>query len=440
MQGPYQPPMPGAAYQPLPSGGQPPGQQYPAQQVQQAPAYSPQQPPQQYGAPPGYQPQQMAAQVPAAPQSYQVDEQAMINRLAQVDQEINTRRERGGGGFAQYLKFLGPQGQSKWNQGVPVGYICEMPLQICGPWAEGIQFPFVEFEGHFVRCASYPKGFMVTHTGDDCEFCRARTEGLKSTNPQVNEVANKWGRINRSYLYNVLNLANPQGHYYTEDGLMRPLILAARQTLQTDLSRIFNRRSIRQVIDYQTGRPVFVSKKKTGPEERDVEYGALDGDPKPLDPYFWPATYNLWDLTQEVKPTDPQIVHKVLTEIGLRVGGQVHQVPATYQAQAMPPQANPYAAGGQLPPPVPAQQPQVQQGYQQPPPMPQQQQQQAPAAAMPPPPQVSSGTPPANLPPPPPPGAGQPVGPGMPPPPPMAGAPAGNLPPPPPGGGVTQSM
>jgi hypothetical protein len=342
-----------------------------------------------------------------------IDEATVQHEMARQQAEDDSRR----GGGVPFIKVIGPHGQVKWGPEVPVGYVGEVIVWICGP-AEGRSTPWAEIITHFVKTTSYPNGIVLPCSGDDnCKFCAARGTALESPDPNINEKAAQWGRKRVQSIYNAFNLHLPTSHV-GQDQIMRPHLLGASPQLQGDLRKLFNARTVAGVVDYTHGRPVKITKAKTGVQNVNIEWGAIDCDPQPLDAYFWPGTYNLHDLAKQQPSDRPEILFKVIQELGWTMPGGLaptHQVPAGYQQQPPPPHQSPYQAPPQAAPGTPVQanvQPPVHQpppaGYppQQMPPVGQPPQYQQPPAA---PPQYQQ---PAAAPAP-------------------AGAPSGNPPPPP---------
>lgn len=428
-----QPPPPPGGYPQQPQGPAQPQQQYqqPQQQYQQPqaplpPGQTPPYWPQQAQTPPQYQggqPMHQAPQPSGPPQFYQVDDGAVQAALEDAEARAQQRRESvGGSKFGTQLKVPGPQGQLNWDASVPVGHEGYVDVFLGGPWSSDARIPFVESVVHYFQSHAHPKGFSVTCTDDPktCRFCMARSLAFKSPDPNIQKSAQNWGRKRRAFVYNCFDLTNPQSHY-GQDGVMRPFLLKAGPNLQTSLKRMFDTRGgINSFINPQNGRPIRITKKKTGPENMNVEWGAIDLDPAPLDQYFWPAAQNLWNLQEQISPSSDQEVTQAIMELGWPMPGG--ESPA-YSAQPSPPHANPYQPApvpqsGYTPPPGPAGAPPQQYGA---------------------PPQNMAPPPPGQYAPPPPP-AGMAPPPGMPPapvpnqgPPPMNPPPVSSAPPPPPG-------
>lgn len=475
MNGQYPPPPPPPG-QPMPPQAvppqQPPPQQPPPQYAQPAPPPHPQQyaQPAPVQAPPQAPPQAAAVQTPpywpadqtppqyqagppqAAPNApvYHAPDDAAV-RAVLDDVEVRSQQRQAGGNFAGQLKIPNHVGAVKWGPDVPVGYENHVDAYLCGGWAAGAM-PFVESVTHFYKSAAHPKGNVIGCSGDDsCLFCQARSMASNSPDPTISKSAKDWGRRRVQYLYNAIDLTNPQSHY-GQDGQMRPFLLPVGSNLQTSLRRMFDARGgITKFVDPVGGRPIRLTKKKTGMDDMNVEYGAIDMDPAPLDQYFWPALGNVWNLEKEVAPPPQAEVVAAIMELnwpmpqGMAVGSAPTQA---YSAAPQAPAPSPYPQQPQMPqqaplfPPAPQYAPQASQPpqgqpqayapapapapYQAPgmPPAPQ------PVAAPPPPPAMPQGGPP----PPPPTNVGQP--------PPMAPPPVtsdGSVPPPPPTPGGQQA-
>jgi len=157
------------------------------------------------------------------------------------------------------------------------------------------------------------------------------------------------GRVRRQFLYNVVDVGNPATHY-GQDGIMKPFVLAAGAQLQADIGRLANvRGGISKLCHVEQGRDLIVSKKKTGPEERNVEWGMLDMDPGPLVQSLWPTLQVLWDLETLHKAPTMEEVLGYIRELGLpmpSLGGSFGQVPQGFNPNPSAPYPSPY---GQMP-------------------------------------------------------------------------------------------
>lgn len=375
---------------PQPPQGFPPNQA--PQGYPQQPQGYPQQPAQgqPQGAPGGYPMQQ-----PVGAPMFAINEQATREGFEQAERDLKSK----GGTFAQFLRFPGPTGEVKWGQDVRVGFESRLLVRICPPWNEK-GLVWVKSMTHFYKSAQNPRGANIVCTGPDCKVCAAAHSAM--ADPQLEKKAQEWGRVRTQYLYNVINLSQRALHVY-QDGIYRPLIFTMGAQLHGDMKRLVDARGgMASIADVQQGRPLWFSKKKTGMEQMNVEYGLIDAEPQPLDQSFYPILQNLWNLDEQVKAPSEEDVVKAITEMGLPVpgsGGSFGQVPASYNPQPNPPYPNPYPgqAPGMAPAPQGYQQPQPQ-GYpaapqgqpqQQPPQPPQGQPQQPPQGQ----PQPSQGQP-----------------------------------------------
>ena len=393
--------------------------------MSQQPYYGPQQgypqmpqqgyPPMQ-GVAPGYPPPQNA---PAMPQFNDVNDAA----AAQAYSQTPTSQF---GPKPNFLRVPGPNGQTRWDGSVHPGFENSVIIHLLPPWAAGKPV-FTESKNHFYKSMGHPKGMVLGYAGEDSIYMAAIRLGMQSPDPRMQKMANDFGKVRRQYLYNAVDLSNPTTHY-GQDGIMRPYVLGAGPNLQTDIGRLADTRGgISKLVHPMSGRPLKYSKKKTGPEEMNVEYGVLDLDPAPLNAYFYPALENLWDLEAQTAPASQEDQLKAIQDLGLPMpatGQSFAQVPQSYNPNPAPQWGNPYPQQGQMgqvlpgapqgwaPPPV--------QGFAPPPPPQQQWQGQQPMAA-------------PQMPPPPPPSAG-----GWGAPPPMGGNPGmmGAPPPPPPPAGM----
>lgn len=347
---------------------------YPPQQ----PGYPQQQPggyaPPPYGAPPapapgyppqqqGYQPQQQAwgapqgAMPPAAmPQAAVTDDMAMTEHY-QANANFQGGRD---GPKPNYVKWLGPQGQLKW-QGVHAGFESRQRLFVCPSWQQGKPF-FVKQASHFMVVNGKEMG--VNCPGDGCPICMAVQNGLNHQDPNVQKKAHRY-RTRYNYLYNVFMLDYPQAHV-GEDGIMRPYIWSAGNNIHKKFNAVAKGRSADgQVAAYSLftnfagGRTLTVVKRKTGFEDMNVEYDLFDNDPIALPQQFWNAVPNLWDLEAEAAAPDFNQLMDILSKspIAFLASGQAH---TAYQPGPMPPAANPYGQPQAMPQygqPGPAQSP-----------------------------------------------------------------------------------
>lgn len=321
-QQPYYGPPPGGYPQQMPQQGYP----------QMAPQGYPQQMPQQGGYPqmpgvaPGYPPPQNA---PAMPQFHDVNDAAAAQAYSQTPVSQF-------GPKPNFLRVPGPQGQTRWDQSVYPGYENSVIIHLLPPWAPGKPV-FQESKNHFYKSAGHPKGMVLGFAGDDSIYMAAIRLGMQSPDPRMQKMANDFGKVRRQYLYNAVDLSNPTTHY-GQDGIMRPYILGAGPNLQTDIGRLADTRGgISKLVHPVSGRPLKYSKKKTGPEEMNVEYGVLDLDPAQLNPYFYPALEHLWDLEAQTAPASQEEQLKAIQELGLPMpatGQSFAQVPQSYPGQA----------------------------------------------------------------------------------------------------------
>lgn len=359
----------------------PPNQNYPGQQQQpQQPQQLPQpqvlgpngQPwPQQPGAPqpgapypqPGMYPQQQQAPYPQAPPpppppSFQVNEQAI--------QEAYQQSQQSSGGFdgpmPTYFRWLGPQRETTWKA-VYVGFERVNEVWICQPSTGQSEISFTLSRHHIV----YYEGGQEKHDNIDCwdpATCGiCLSSAIAAQDPQLANSVKRAEARPQNY-YQLLDLANPQIHYLDgkgvmrQDQLMRPLILACTKTLHNKIGACVSTLGmVTKLVDPYSGRPLLISRKKTGPENRDVEYGAQYApDQQALPEVFWPALQNLWDLREIRKKPTQEDWTQACVRLGWPVVGAPTQaqVPANWQQGPMPPHQNPYGPPQGMPPAPPA--------------------------------------------------------------------------------------
>jgi hypothetical protein len=248
---------------------------------------------------------------------------------------------QGGGGkgtLPNFLKVPGPAGQVKWDASVHIGYEGRLRIRILPPWAAGKPV-WHEVKSYFYRSPQNPKGKVLVYMGEDSLFQHALHLALQNPDQRLQTIAQQFGRVRRQFLYNVADVGNPQTHY-GQDGIMKPFVLAAGPQLQADIARLANARGgISKLVHVEQGRDLILSKKKTGNEERNVEWGMLDMDPAPFTQQLWPLLQTLWDLESVNKlPTQDEVI-AAIRELGLPMpatGPSFGQVPGGYPGGAYP--------------------------------------------------------------------------------------------------------
>jgi hypothetical protein len=316
------------------------------------------------------------------PQFYMPDEAATAELYRAHAAEV----AQYGQGGANYVKWPGPGG-APWDNNVRAPFESALVIRIAPAWALNSNF-FKPQNSHFWKSYRKPKGNSLNCPGPEiCLICQAREAAMASGqgDPQAQQKIKDSTRVRRQFLYNCFVLDNYQGHFM-KDGTMRPFILAAGAGLHHAIGDIIEGRGgLSQVVHPQMGRPLRVKKKKTGPYPMDIEYSVLDLDPGPLDPAYFPALGNLWNLDDLAKAPDQAAMLAAVQDLGLPIPGgapgpgpvnppygspYTAQVPANYPAQGYQPQAPapwspapPAAPQGQMPYRPPAQyQPQTWQG------------------------------------------------------------------------------
>jgi hypothetical protein len=343
-----------------------PAQQAPAQphHMQQAPAQP--YPMQQAPAQP-YHMQQAPAQpgagaAVALPQYNLPDEAAVLQAYKAHAQEVASWGS--GGDRAQFVKWPGPQGQLKWDRSVPAGYEFSWIIYILPPWAPGKNI-FRMVRSHFWKSYANPKGRSVGCPGSDsCLICQAREAAMAHPDPQVQDRGKTWGKVRTQWLYNVVLLENINAHF-GQDGQFRPIILGAGAKLHKALGDIVNdKKGAINVVDPMRGRPIRIIRRKTGNEDRDIEYNALAQDATPLPSQFYAAIQNLHDLDKQDWQPKYEDMLKAIQEMGLPMPNNLGAPSAPpqqfYQPQPQPPAPSPYpvqAAASPYPAQYPAAQP-----------------------------------------------------------------------------------
>ena len=338
----------------------PGGQPWPQQPWQPgAPAPDPSgMPPQQPAMMPQQAPQPQGP--PQAPPAFQVNDEAIKQAYAQSQSQ--------GGGFdgplAVYYKWLGPNGETNWKT-VHVGFQRVSEVWVCQPPQGQHEISFSLKRHHIMW---YEAG-QQKHDNIDCwdpatcGICLSAP--LAAQNPNLAKSV-KAAEARWQHYYQILDLQNLMIHYVDNkgnmrgDNMMRPLILACSKTMHDAIGAGVNALGmVTKLVDPYAGRPMLISRKKTGNEMRDVEYNAQYApDAQPLPQEFYGALQNLWDLkTFRKKPTQEDWT-QACVRLGWPVAGAPvqSQVPANFQQGSMPPHQNPYQP--QMPPQTPQMPPQ----------------------------------------------------------------------------------
>jgi len=339
--------------------------QYPPMQTQ--PGYPTTQPqPQQYGVPQQpMQPQpnyaQQMAQPPQQPMVQQQMAQPMLQQLPQyftpdsqqmVDAYQQHRLTMSRGSNINFVKFLGPNGEDKWDS-VPVNYTSMLRLYLLPPWAQGKHI-FATAKSHFWKSTAKPQGASITCPGPDrCLTCKARIQGLESPDENQQKKAREFGRVSTNNLYQVALLDNMGVHF--EGGLAKPYVLRAGSRLHAAIGNLIEDKSI-SIFDPMNGRPLRIKKTKVGPNRVDIEYACTDEDPSPLPQVLWPLLQNLIDLDAINKmPTDEEMMAAV-QDMGLLLpqAGNPYQMQPQQpmMQQPMPNMVQPGYAPNPNPPPM----------------------------------------------------------------------------------------
>jgi len=346
-------PPPGYPQQPQPQQGYP-------QQQQGYPPPAPQPGvPQGYPQQPGYPQQSQPPPQPGYPQPQSAPPPAAVPPPPAAPPPVNMPDEHatkagfddaGRGGYSdgpreRRLQILGPQGETKWEN-VPVGFRNHVDSYLAQPRESGGAW-FVKQVYHFWKSSRFPNG-RIMNCGEGCLFCPAAQAGQNHPDPGVAKRSSQFGRRKTNYLYNALALDFPAAHMY-EDQVMRPFILSAGKRLQKAIGNLVDvRGGVRVFCNHESFRPIRITKHKSGQEARDVEYAALDLDPRPLDPMFWHALANLWVLEELAAPASREDYEFAIADAGLIMQHTQVQVPMQYPGPyggtAAPPAAPPPAA------------------------------------------------------------------------------------------------
>lgn len=224
-----------------------------------------------------------------------------------------------GGPKPNFLAFLGPHGQKRWDQSVHVNYECAITVYLAPPWGPGKNI-FCQNKSHFWKSMQKPQGTSITCGNESCLVCKAREAALNSHDDALKQRA-LMASVRTRFLYNCFVLDNLKGHY-DPAGVLRPFILQAGSKLHAAIGDMLEARGgALHIVDPTMGRPLRLKKRKTGPLEQNVEYTLVDLNQMPLPTEFYPGLENLWNLEDmEKAPTQEEMIVAV-NEMGLPMPG-----------------------------------------------------------------------------------------------------------------------
>lgn len=355
----------------------PPGYGYPGQPpAAPAPYGYPPQAPQQpfqaaYGAPagypaaPGFGPPPMppmAAPPPpsyAAPTIYIPDQAAMNEALARAKAALdNAAKNRGRGGAPRPgdFKFPAPGGGFKWGAHT-IGKELSIYIRILPAGAQGQPF-FVDRGKHFFPQAENPSKYHSGWCqGSSCPVCAEIQKMLGSVNADVQAKA-KRARAKDAHLFQVVAWSDEpmvqaeiQRLHIGEDGRFRPLLWEFPAEVYKQTIEILGARGAYAVLDLERGTPLKVTKKKTGTEDKDVEYRVIDMTTMagPLPSFYGIGPrgegLELLNLEEWARPMSAQRAGELVADLqkyAARVGanaGPSGPAPQTHAYSAAPPAA-----------------------------------------------------------------------------------------------------
>jgi hypothetical protein len=257
-------------------------------------------------------PQQFTGQMPV----YNMPD---ANQMMSAYQEHKMSMGRGGSQYT-FVKFLGPNNESKWESAsVPIGHQSVIRVFVLPPWAPG-KYIFAIALSHFWKSVGKPQGASLGCPGaDSCRICQVARLAIESSDPSIQKRAKDWGSVNTNFLYQVALLDTPQIHF--NNGQAQPVVLRAGATLHKAIGNLLEERSV-NICDPQLGRPIRIKKTKTGPGKFDVEYSCIDEDPQPLPQPLWGLLNNLIDLESVFKNPTEEEMQNAIIDMGLgNIGG-----------------------------------------------------------------------------------------------------------------------
>jgi len=324
----------------------------------------------------------------------------------------------------------------KWEALTKIGDVAKMRIRILPNafdrkwWAESSQHRLTPEYAKLIDGQERRKVYFYACLRQNCPLCSAIEDLMK--NDSAKAIVKQF-RPRTTYIVAAIDLNDPSKHWQQikdpsgnpvigPDGQPQwkivPAFFEMPSTLYETISMIAGKRAQGGDVTHpEVGRPFELTKTKTGPEDMNVEYNAIDESPSPIDPALMPILVNRQDPTQIRALPKLELLQEVaaILRSKFQTSSYGHAPPQYAPPQYVPPQPQ-YAPPPQYPPQfIPQGPPPAQFVTQQQPPVPQIQgppafQQAMPAALpmhMPPP------MPPAMPPAMPPPGS-----PGMPPPPP----------------------
>jgi hypothetical protein len=282
----------------------------------------------QQGWPQGQYPQQQAqpVQQPAVQSFGYLPTQDVImasyQRAEKLREEIAKARA-GGRGKYRFFDVPGPNG-GEWSTAQP-GYTGWRGLWVAYPWRQGVN-NYKEAGKHFWKSTARPQGTggYCTQQADGTFHCAiddAYERGLELGMKDI------FGRCRSTFIYQGFPYFWIPGQTVSpdfealklEDGSYAPMILEAGSTLHAAIQNLLGgnpQENWARLFHYDQGRPIGVSKAKTGPSRMDVEWGAMTGfDALPLHPGL--RQIPLLDLDDFAKPMTPEEQLQAIKDMGL---------------------------------------------------------------------------------------------------------------------------
>lgn len=187
-----------------------------------------------------------------------------------------------------------------------------------------------------------------------CPLCALADQLFKSK--QTDAAKNV---VSRSRVYcNVIDLDNPAVHWTDKgDGTyeVRPAVWGYSQTLQKKLIKICT--DIGIIEDWQSGRDLMLTKKRTGPKAKNVSYEVMQLDRSQVPQELMPVVARAWDLEALATPADMAKLQQLAAAIDPRVASSPQP---TYGGAPSAPSAPPtYAPPPVAPAPAPVHAPAV---------------------------------------------------------------------------------
>ena len=266
------------------------------------------------------------AQTPPQPYNYQSPPAELLQQQMQRAQELAQQTsgfQKEGDGF-RWFGPPGPSGDDNWKNAYP-GFQSQRGFFFAPPWPGAFEngyTNFLERPSHFFNLGG--KKFSVNCGGEDCGICEAYQLALDAGDK------NAFGKQRKQIIYQGFPLEmQMQGGQYQffanvnalmhSDGVLRPMLFQAPITIHNKLNTLIPLKTFDGLFHPDTGKPFVVTKKKTGPENVNVDWDMIELDPMPLPQEYRPGLQHLYKLheIQLFQPATVEEQKKTIMQAGL---------------------------------------------------------------------------------------------------------------------------